>query len=228
MRTSVLGKIPHSRWRGRRRWIIGCRLGKISSSYKRRIIRSNVWKKDIHRLSSLQHESVRAIWSSRAWVEDARVRRCEMKGWPCGMMRIAKFKWPRTDNSSRLEQVGFAARVDATKIILFFFDQKKKKMIKKRWSKNRLKDGPNRVCRNCLRGSNRLLLITCRKFWGCFYSRRWGGRKNIFFFCQRMPNRCQKLGWMGITLKADVMSTLASQAPRPASLIRVMAWSMSW
>ncbi len=54
-------------------------------------------------------------------MEDARVRRCEMKGRPCGMMRIAKFKWPRTDNSSRLEQVGFAARVDATKIILSFF-----------------------------------------------------------------------------------------------------------
>ncbi len=37
------------------------------------------------------------------------------------MMRMAKFKWPRTDNSSRLEQVGFAARVDATKIILSIF-----------------------------------------------------------------------------------------------------------
>ncbi len=54
-------------------------------------------------------------------MEDARVRRCEMKGRPCGMMRIAKFKWPRTDSSSRLEQVGFAARVDATKIILSIF-----------------------------------------------------------------------------------------------------------
>ncbi len=54
-------------------------------------------------------------------MEDARVRRCEMKGRPCGMMRMAKFKWPRTDNSSRLEQVGFAARVDATKIILSIF-----------------------------------------------------------------------------------------------------------
>ncbi len=30
--------------------------------------------------------------------------------------------------------------------------------------KNHLKDGPDRVCRNCLRGSNKLLLITCRKF----------------------------------------------------------------
>ncbi len=54
-------------------------------------------------------------------MEDARVRRCEMKGRPCGMMRIAKFKWPRTDNSSHLEQVGFAVRVDATKIVLSIF-----------------------------------------------------------------------------------------------------------
>ncbi len=54
-------------------------------------------------------------------MEDARVRRCEMKGRPCGMMRMAKFKWPRTDSSSRLEQIGFAARVDATKIILSIF-----------------------------------------------------------------------------------------------------------
>ncbi len=54
-------------------------------------------------------------------MEDARVRRCEMKGRPCGMMRIAKFKWARMDSSSYLGQVGFAARVDATKIILSIF-----------------------------------------------------------------------------------------------------------
>ncbi len=37
------------------------------------------------------------------------------------MMRNAKFKWPRIDSSSRLEQLGFAARVDATKIVLMIF-----------------------------------------------------------------------------------------------------------
>ncbi len=38
-------------------------------------------------------------------MEDARVRRCEMKG---GLWNDAhgEFKWPRTDNSSRLEQLG--------------------------------------------------------------------------------------------------------------------------
>ncbi len=48
-----------------------------------------------------------------------------MKGRPCGMMRITKCKWPRMDSSSRLEQVGFAARVDATKIILSIFSSGK-------------------------------------------------------------------------------------------------------
>ncbi len=28
-----------------------------------------------------------------------------------------------------------------------------------------------------------------------------------------MPNKCQKSGWVGITLKAEVITTLASQAP---------------
>ncbi len=37
------------------------------------------------------------------------------------MMCIAKFKWPRIDRSKRLEQLGFAARVDATKIVLSIF-----------------------------------------------------------------------------------------------------------
>ncbi len=44
-----------------------------------------------------------------------------MKWRPCRMMRIAKFKWPRMDSSSRLEQLGFAARVDTTRIVLSFF-----------------------------------------------------------------------------------------------------------
>ncbi len=50
-----------------------------------------------------------------------RERRWETKGRPCGMMRIAKFKCPRMDSSSCLEQLGLAKRVDATRIDLSIF-----------------------------------------------------------------------------------------------------------
>lgn len=59
--------------------------------------------------------------SSREWTEDASERRCDMKGRPCGMMRIAKFKWPSRDRSSRLEQLVFSRRVDETRIMRSIF-----------------------------------------------------------------------------------------------------------
>ncbi len=37
------------------------------------------------------------------------------------MMHIAKFKWPRTDSSLRLEQLGLAKRVETTRIVLPIF-----------------------------------------------------------------------------------------------------------
>lgn len=43
-----------------------------------------------------------------------------------------------------------------------------------------------------------------------------------------MQNKCQRSGWRGITLKADVISIFANQAPRPAFLIRVIACLISW
>lgn len=61
------------------------------------------------------------IMSSKAWVEDVRERRCDTNGWPCGTMRIAKFKWLRTDNSSRLEQRGLAIREEVIRIVLSIF-----------------------------------------------------------------------------------------------------------
>lgn len=43
-----------------------------------------------------------------------------MKGQPCGIMRIAKFKWPSRGRSSRLEQIRLSMRVNETRIILYF------------------------------------------------------------------------------------------------------------
>lgn len=43
-----------------------------------------------------------------------------MNGRPCGIMRIAKFRWPSRD-SSRLEQFGLSMRVDETKMIRSIF-----------------------------------------------------------------------------------------------------------
>lgn len=61
------------------------------------------------------------IWSSRLWAEDARTKRSEMNERPWGIMCIAKFKWPRIDNSLRLEQVGLSNREDATRIVRSIF-----------------------------------------------------------------------------------------------------------
>ncbi len=83
------------------------------------------------------------------------------------------------DSSLRLEQLGFAVRVDATKIALSIFYLGKEawnfcesKLIPKNLMEvlgpvvlsNCLRDGPGRVCRKCWRGSNRFSLITCQIF----------------------------------------------------------------
>lgn len=83
----------------------------------------NCLRKIIHSFSSSRHELVRDIWSSTSSMttEDARERRCEMKGHPCGIMRIAKFRWPSRQRSSRLEQFQLSSNVDETRIILLIF-----------------------------------------------------------------------------------------------------------
>ncbi len=72
----------------------------------------------IHSLSSSRHSREREIRSSSAWADEASKRRCEIKGRPWGMMRMAKFKCPSNDRRSRLQQHWLSMRVEATRIIL--------------------------------------------------------------------------------------------------------------
>ncbi len=75
----------------------------------------------IHSLSSSRHSREREIRSSSAWAEEVSKRRCEIKGRPWGMMRMAKFKCPSSDRRSRLQQHWLSMRVEATWIILSIF-----------------------------------------------------------------------------------------------------------
>ncbi len=75
----------------------------------------------VHNLSSSQHPWDREIRSSSARADEASTRRCEIKGRPWGMMRIAKFKCPSSDRSSCLRQQRLLTRVAATRIILSIF-----------------------------------------------------------------------------------------------------------
>ncbi len=75
----------------------------------------------IHSLSSSRHSREREIRSSSAWAEKANKRRCEIKGRPWGMMRMAKFKCRSSDRRSCLQQHWLSMRVEATRIILSIF-----------------------------------------------------------------------------------------------------------
>ncbi len=75
----------------------------------------------VHNLSLSRHSWDREIRTSSAWADEASTRRCEIKGRPWGMMRIAKFKCPSSDRSSRLRQQQLLIRVAATRIILSIF-----------------------------------------------------------------------------------------------------------
>ncbi len=75
----------------------------------------------VHNLSSSRHPWEREIRSSSTRADEASTRRCEIKGRPWGMMRLAKFKCLSSDRSSRLRQQRLLTRVAATRIILSIF-----------------------------------------------------------------------------------------------------------
>lgn len=136
-RTNDLGKIPWNWLRGRRLWTVGYRRGTKRNGYRKRIGRFNWFRNVNHNLSSSRHAWVMKMRSSSKWTEDASERRCDMKVRPCGMMRIAKFRWPSRDSILHLEQFELLRRVDETRMIRLILSLCEA-VMKKIWIQRRL------------------------------------------------------------------------------------------